>query len=166
MTCSSEARDTSSAGLGGMGPAISRSRLLLTSEGMISPLMSFQSGASRVNRLVIPLWWLLIWNSSARRGLRISKPTRTTFLPNSAKLTARLAATKVLPSPEVEEVNISTFSPGCSINCTLVRMERNISSIWLFVFSCTTMSARPLALSLATGMSAMMGRLVNAVTSS
>lgn len=96
--------------------AISKSRLPLTSEGSISCLISSHVGLSLTRRRVIPLWWLSIWNSSARRGLRISRPISTTFLPRRAKLTARLAAVNVFPSPEVEEVNITTLSPGSRMN--------------------------------------------------
>ena len=79
---------------------------------------------------------------------------------------ARLEATKVLPSPEVEEVNMMTFSSFSNINCILVRMERKISSIWLFIFSCTTISPLVLAVSDDTAMSAMIGSVVSLATSS
>ena len=47
-----------------------------------------------------------------------------------------------------------------------VRIDRNISSIWSFLFSCTTIPAALFALSLATATSAMTGRLVSLTTSS
>ena len=47
-----------------------------------------------------------------RRGDYLGK----TFLPRSAKLTARLAAVNVFPSPDVEDVNMITFCFSFSIN--------------------------------------------------
>ena len=166
MIASSELRAMSSAGLGGIGPAIRRSRFLLTPEGRICSCTSAAVGASFTSRLVMPCLWSLMPNSSARRGRRISRPTRMTFLPRRPKLTERLAAVKVFPSPEVDEVKSTTFCPSCSMNCRLVRRERKISSIWLFWFSCTTMSALPFAVLLAMATSAMIGSFVSRATSS
>ena len=59
-----------------------------------------------------------------------------------------------------------TFWLSVIMNWMFVRMERNISSIWLFLFSCTTIPAVVLALSLATGTSATRGRLVRRPKSS
>ena len=104
--------------------------------------------------------------SLPKAGLRISKPQRITFLPNRENDMAKLAATKVLPSPDIEEVNKMTCSFSFIMNCTFVRNERNISSIWLFLSACTTIPADDFTLSLATGMSATMGSIVMRATSS
>ena len=162
---SKDLRATSSAGFGGMVPAISKSKLLLIPEGRICVFTSAIVRFSRVSNDVIPRWRSLISNNSASLGLRISNPTRTTFLPSSAKLMERLAALNVFPSPEVVDVNIITFSFSLRMNCRLVRIERKISSIWLFWFSCTTMLALVLAVSLATATSARMGSRVRLTTS-
>ena len=45
--------------------------------------------------------------------------TITTFLPSKASEIPILDATKVLPSPDVEEVNIITFSPSFSIKLNI-----------------------------------------------
>ena len=134
-------------------------------EGIICVWISSQVGLSFVSSVVIPCIWSSISNSSARRGFRISRPTIIAFLPRRAKLMARLAAVNVFPSPEVEDVNIITFSSCFSINCRLVRILLKISSIRLFLFSCTTISALVLADSLATGISPRIGSFVSRTTS-
>ncbi len=163
---SSDGRDTNSVGFGGTGPAISRSRLLFTSEFTICSFIISMLGLSCTSRFVIPALPLCNPKRFDSRGRRMSRPTSSTFLPKRAKDTARLAAVNVLPSPEVDEVNIMTFCPSLSINCRLVRIPRNISSIWLFLFSCTTMSAFVFAVSLARAISAMIGQCVRRATSS
>ena len=95
----------------------------------------------------------------------MSRPTTMTFLPSRAREMATLEATNVLPSPEIEEVNIRTFSSFFSINWMLVRNPRKISSIRLLTFWWTTISALPLETSLATGMSAITGIWVSLTTS-
>ena len=135
MIVSSELRAISSVGLGGTGPAMRRSRFLFTPEGRICASTSSAFGLSFTSRLVIPCLWSLIPNCSAKRGRRMSRPTKITFLPRSPRLTERLEAVKVLPSPDVDEVKRTTFSPSCNMNWRLVRRARNISSIWLFWFS-------------------------------
>ena len=50
-----------------------------------------------------------------RLGLRMSSPTITIFFPNKARLTARLEAIKVLPSPVVVEVTNITFNLAVSL---------------------------------------------------
>ena len=99
------------------------------------------------------------------RGLRISRPARRTLFPSNAKLTARFAAMNVLPSPEEFEVSMMIFSSSFKVNWRFVRNERKTSSIMLFWFSCTTISALFFAVLLATGISAMIGRRVSRSTS-
>ena len=159
-------RASNSAGLGGVGPARSRSRLGLTPEAMICELMSSMVTLSLVSRGVIPRSRSLMLKSRPRAGLRMSRPQRTTFLPSSANDTPRLAALNVLPSPDVDDVKRMTFWSPVIMNWMFVRIERNISSIWLFLFSCTTMPADVFTLSLATATSATMGRSVRRSTSS
>ena len=166
MIVSNELRAISSAGFGGIGPAMRRSKFLLTPEGKICSCKSSIVGLSFTRRFVIPCLWSLIPKSSAKRGRRISRPTKITFLPKRPKLTERLAAVKVLPSPEVDDVKSTTFWPSFNINWRLVRIERKISSIWLFLFSWTTISALPFALLLAIATSAIIGNLVRRATSS
>ena len=113
---SSEVLVSNSAGFGGIGPAISSSRLLLTPDGSVCACMSAAVIVDLTSKLVIPCRWSSISKSSANRGLRMSKPTKMTFLPSSANDTAKLAAVNVLPSPEMLEVNEITFSPSLSMN--------------------------------------------------
>ena len=165
-TCLKLSRARSSVGLGGTGPASNRSRFGLLIPFLICESRAFSVTLSSVRSEVIPSLRSLIPKSRPKAGLRISRPQRMTFLPRSANDTAKLAALKVLPSPEVLEVKRITFSSPFSINCMLVRIERKISSIWLFLLACTTIPAESLTLSEATATSAMIGRSVRRARSS
>ena len=158
--------ERSSAGLGGIGPASNRSRFSFTIEGTISLRMSSAEGFSFVRSLVIPLLVSLSSKSLPRRGFLISSPSSITFFSKRAKLTARLAQLKVFPSPAILDVNIITLSFSLIMNCRFVRIVLNTSSIWLFWFACTTMSAFFFILSFAMGTSAMIGSFVSFITSS
>ena len=166
MTCLKLSRARSSVGFGGTGPASSRSRLSLTPDFRICPVKASCVTLSRVSSVVIPSKRSAMLKSRPNAGLRMSRPQRTTFLPSRANDTARLAALKVFPSPEVLEVKRMTFWSPCSMNWMLVRMERNISSIWLFLLACTTMPAFCLTFSEATATSAIIGRSVRRARSS
>lgn len=96
MASSRDLRANSSVGLGGIVPPGRMLRLADRSEDCIMLRRSVLCGATRY--WVIPRSLCEIWNTLFNPGLRISSPTMTTFLPNSAKLTARLEAMKVFPS--------------------------------------------------------------------
>ena len=150
-----------------MGPAKSKSRLGFSPEATICERTSFSATFSMVNSEVIPpLTRSETLNRRPKAGLRMSRPQRITFLPNNAKDMARLAALKVLPSPEPAEVNMITFSPPFSMNWMFVRKERKISSICVLLSAWTAMPASPLACSEATATSATMGSRVRSATSS
>ena len=159
-------RASNSVGLGGVGPASSRSRLALRPDDCICDTRSSRVTFSFASSVVMPRSRSLMSKRRPSAGLRMSRPSRMTFLPSSAKLMERLAALNVFPSPDVLDVKRITFCPSVIINWIFVRMERNISSIWLFLFSCTTMPAAFFTESLATATSATRGRLVRRTTSS
>ena len=166
MICPILSRASNSVGFGGVGPASNRSRLALMPDDLICDFRSSSSILSFTSSEVIPMARSLMSNRRPRAGLRISRPSRMVFLPSSAKLTARFAALKVLPSPEVDEVNRIALSFSFIMNWIFVRMLRNISSVWLFLFSCTTIPAAVFASSLAIATSATMGMSVRRITSS
>ena len=129
------ARATSSAGLGGIGPAVIMSRCLLIPDGRICCFICSSLGLSFTSRFVIPRAVSFNSKSSPNRGLRMSRPISNTFLPSRANDMAKLPALKVFPSPELVDVHMITFCPSFIMKSRLVRIERNISSIMLFLFS-------------------------------
>ena len=159
-------RASNSVGLGGTGPASSKSRLVFTPDGQTVAASSCGLTSSLTSSWVIPSVRSFTPKRRPKAGLRMSRPQRMTFLPNKAKDTAKFAARKVLPSPDVDDVKRITFSLSFIMNWILVRMERNISSIWLFLLAWTTIPAESFALSLATGTSATIGNFVIRATSS
>ena len=99
-------------------------------------------------------------------GLRISNPTRMTFLPSSARLRARLEAMKVLPSPLMVEVTRTTFLSGSPImKSRLVRRLRKVSVMMSLSFSRTAMADSSCLFEPVRGMSPIMGTFVSFSTS-
>ena len=139
MASSRDLRANSSVGLGGIVPPGRMWRLADRSEDCIMLRRSVLCGATRY--WVMPRSLCEIWNTLFNPGLRISSPTMTTFLPNSAKLTARLEAMKVFPSPLVVEVTRITFLSGSpNMKSRLVRRLRKVSAMMSLSFSRTAMA--------------------------
>lgn len=67
-------------------------------------------GAERKPVIPFSLWCMR--KTLFNPGLRMSSPTMMTFLPNNARLTARLDAMNVFPSPLMVEVTRITFLSG------------------------------------------------------
>ena len=84
-----------------------------------------------------------MFNICASLGLRMSMPTRTTFLPSSENDEARLTLTNDLPSPDIELVTSITLSSLVgSMNWILLRSKRNSSTIDEDLPALTTSSER------------------------
>ena len=164
MASSRDWRASNSVGLGGMAPPGSMLRLVDTDEGCIMERRSVLWGADKY--WVIPRSLLEMWNTLFSPGLRISNPRIMTFLPSSARLTARLEAMNVLPSPLMVEVTRITFLSGSpSMNNRLVRRLRNVSAMISLSFSRTAMVWVCPASGSVIGTSPMMGTLVSFSTS-
>ena len=74
-------------------------------------MMSSSAMSESARKFVMPTvwWWLCLPNCEVRVPLRMSRSTRITFFLAEMKLLARLAETKVFPSPELNEVHIITL---------------------------------------------------------
>ena len=162
MAFSKRGLANNSAGLGGTIPAGRTFRFSVTPESVNSEKISL---VPPERYLVIPSCLCEKPKCSAKRGLRISSPNKTTFLPSNARLTAKLTEVKVLPSPGLVEVNRMTlWSSLLSMNWRLVRRLRKVSAIMLFSFSRTTMVRLP-SISFCKGISPRIGIVVSFSTS-
>ena len=159
MAFSKPSRANNSVGLGGTAPPGRIKRFLLISEGCTK---SIRLTAGLVKNWVIPCSFLERLKTLFNPGLRMSRPTITTFFPNKERLIAKLDDTKDLPSPLMVDVTRITFLPFSSINWRLVRTFRKVSLIRLFWFSNTAIEPD---FSSANGISPITGREVSFSTS-
>lgn len=96
-------------------------------------------GAERKPVIPFSLWCMR--KTLFNPGLRMSSPTMMTFLPNNARLTARLDAMNVFPSPLMVEVTRITFLSGSpNMKSRLVRRLRKVSAMMSLSFSRTAMA--------------------------
>ena len=159
MAFSKPSRANNSVGLGGTDPPGRINRFLFISEGCTKSIRFF---VGLVRNWVIPCSFWEILKTLFKPGLRMSRPTITTFLPNKERLIAKLDDTKDLPSPLTVDVTRITFLPFSSINWRLVRTLRNVSLIKLLWFSNTAIEPD---FSSANGISPITGREVSFSTS-
>ena len=124
------------------------------------------SSGSCERKLEIPFSVSRRSKSPASLGLRISSPTTMTFFPTKAMVAARLEATDVLPSPEVDDVKRMTFFPFSRMNGRFERMVRYTSIMTEFLFSCTTIVRSPCVSAFTNGMVPMTGMSVTLSRSS
>ena len=164
MASCNDWRASNSVGLGGMVPPGSRSRWSVTPEGRINEDRSVVLGEDRYR--VMPFSLCEMLNTLFKPGLRMSSPTMITFFPSRARLTARLDAINVFPSPLMVEVMRITFWSGSpNMNNRLVRMLRKVSAMMSLSFSRTAMACLFPVSDSVRGTSPIMGTVVSFSTS-